>query len=119
MSEKTPQLEEDSFTEEELQDAEVAFREMFGEPLVSWSFPEYERHERGKWWYLLTFLALAALLVWAIVTLNYLLAIILIIFTFIVTMHHYQEPQTVEFFIRRDNHLLENSDIDRPHRQHK
>ncbi len=82
-----------------LEEAQNIFETHFGKELASWQFPEYDRHVRGKWWYIFTFCVLTALLVWAIISLNYLFAVILIIFTFIVTMHHYQEPAQVDFIL--------------------
>lgn len=77
------------------EDREIAEIDIYGLPRLGWSFPEFHKHQRGLGWYLVVFLILGSLLIYAFLTLNYLFALILILFAFIVTMHHYQEPHTV------------------------
>lgn len=78
----------------------------FGEPLMAWDFPEFSKHERTSVWYIVSFVILAALIAYSLIYTNYLFAVILIIFAFIVTMHHYQEPHSVDFFITDEGVIL-------------
>ncbi len=77
------------------QDHEIAKIDIYGLPKIEWSFSEFHKHERGLGWYIVSFLIIGALLIYSFFTLNYLFALILILFAFIVTMHHYQEPHVV------------------------
>lgn len=72
---------------------------LLGQPLMNWDFPEFIKYERTHWWYIISFVFLSGLLVYSLVVFNYLFAVILIMFAFILTMHHYQEPHTVNFLI--------------------
>lgn len=51
-----------------------------GKVLMTWEIPEFEQHERGRRWYVIALIVIAALLVWAITTANYLFAILIVIF---------------------------------------
>lgn len=51
-----------------------------GKSLMTWEIPEFEQHERGRLWYIIAFVVVAALLVWALLNANYLFAILIIIF---------------------------------------
>jgi hypothetical protein len=55
----------------------------FDNVLASWEFPEHEKMERGKWWYLIFGLALVGCLLYAYFSQNPMFAIILVLFIII------------------------------------
>lgn len=81
-------------TQVELQDQER------GPVRLAWTYPEFNQHQRGAAWYI-GFAAVAiGLLVYSIFTSNYLLAIVVILFGFIMLNYHRHEPNPVNFEIR-------------------
>ena len=56
----------------------------FGEIIFSWSFKEYEKHERTLRWYWIMSIVGLTMLVYAILSQNYLFAIILVLFSIII-----------------------------------
>lgn len=69
--------------------------ENHGKVLMNWEIPEFEKHERGRWWFIIALLVVAALLVWAILTANYLFAILVIIFAITYYLQISREPVDV------------------------
>ncbi len=63
--------------------------------IISWDIPEYEKHARGKAWYLLFALVALAMLVYALMTGNFLFAVIVIIGGFVLIMNDARHPQNV------------------------
>jgi hypothetical protein len=70
-----------------------------GTILAQWTFPEYERHERGRLWYLIALGIDALLLIYAVKDGNFLFALIIILFTLIIFTHHRSEPIELPFVI--------------------
>jgi hypothetical protein len=71
----------------------------YGDEIISWSVPEYEKHERTKRWYLIAGGISLALLILSFFTNNFLFAVIIIITVFIIILRDGQEPQKVKFSI--------------------
>ena len=77
-----------------------------GEIFLEWTFPQFQKVERTQRWYIGTFLAGAALLVYSILTINFLFAIIVLLFAFIAVFQHYQKPQTLSVKITEDGVIV-------------
>lgn len=77
----------------------------YGEILITWPVPEFVKHERNIYWYLLAGLATLGLLAYAIFTYNFFLLVIVILTAIILFVYHKQEPALVKFAIT-DNGLL-------------
>ena len=75
--------------------------------LMSWQFPEYLKPERGKAWYFFFFSAVILLLIYAMVTINFLFAIIVIISAIIVLMRSKYQPVAVDFSITKNGLMVE------------
>jgi len=75
--------------------------------LMSWQFPEYLKPERSKLWFFWFFSAVILLLIYAMVTINFLFAIIVIIGAIIVLMRSKHQPNVVDFAITPDGLLVE------------
>jgi len=79
---------------DETQDPQAPY---LGEEIFSWTVDEYERHERGPLWYVIAFLVGVSLVLYAIVTQNFLFAIIIIMSGVIIGLSSLREPQRVLF----------------------
>jgi len=63
--------------------------------IISWEIPEYDKHSRGKTWYVLFILVTLAILGYAVMTANFLFAVIVIIGGFVLIMNDARHPQSV------------------------
>lgn len=70
-----------------------------GELLMEWDFPEYVRHNRPTWWYVVAVVGGIGLIVWALMDGNFLFALIILLFAFILFTDRRGEPITVKFGI--------------------
>lgn len=82
---------------EPLEDQEE-FQEV-GTSLISWETWDYPPVERSRTWYVIASILGAAMLVYAIVTANYLFAIILLMIGVILLMNGLRHPKRVEIHI--------------------
>lgn len=71
----------------------------YGEAIISWQIPEYRRYERGKTWYLVAGLILLFLVGYAVLTQNFLFALMVILFAVIVFLSHVRAPQMLDLVI--------------------
>jgi hypothetical protein len=85
-------------SEEETQQ-ENPQRARHGKEVLGWHVPEYQEHERGVWWYIIAGIVTASLLWYAMSDGNFLFALIILLFAFIVFTHHRSEPMNVQFGI--------------------
>lgn len=70
-----------------------------GKILLVWEFPEYERQNRSKAWYLAASIVVALLLLYALVTVNFLFAVIIIMGAIILILKEKFVPQSVKFAV--------------------
>lgn len=77
---------------------ELSLRE-FGPVQLEWTYPEFVKHERGLWWYVGSLGLGILVLVYAIMSANYLLAITVILVGFILLNYHRHEPRPITFQI--------------------
>ena len=87
-----------------------------GKKLFSWAFKEYESQERSKTWYTIFFIALGLMMIYAIVTINFLFGIILVMSGIILIIRDRNVPNDVNFSITEigiemDNKFYEFSQI--------
>ena len=68
-----------------------------GEPIYSWTVDEYERHERGPIWYAVSFIVGVSLVLYAMITQDFLFAIIIIMAGVIIGLSTLREPRRVLF----------------------
>lgn len=74
--------------------------------LISWSFPEFSVPERSKTWYLLAFLIGGALLLYSILTANFLFGLIIILAAVIMFVQQHKEAGQVNFGVAEDGVLV-------------
>ena len=77
-----------------------------GKIIYEWTVREYEQYERGRGWYIMMGVASLALLIYAVVTANYLFSLVIMLFGIILIMHELQEPQEVYFGITESGIIL-------------
>jgi len=70
-----------------------------GKVLIEWPFPEYEIMQRGKAWYLVASVAVVLLLLYALVTVNFLFAVIIIMSAIILLLKEKFNPEEINFAI--------------------
>ena len=75
---------------------------MPNQKIISWKFPEYTSPERSRSWYFWAILFFLGLLLYSVLTANFLFGLIIIIFTIILFMHHHKEPQEIKAEISDD-----------------
>jgi len=76
---------------------QVLTQAYFGEEVFSWTVDEYERHERGPIWYATSFIVGVALVLYAMITQNFLFAVIIIMAGVIIGLSSMREPQKILF----------------------
>ena len=74
----------------------------YGKTLFFWEFLEFEKHKKGLVWYLGLIIVGGALLVYSVVTFNFLFALIIVLIAFIIFIHSFREPQKIKFGITED-----------------
>ena len=78
----------------------------YGREVVSWNVPEYDKHERGKNWYVAAAFIAIALLIYAFFTANFLFAVIVIVGGLVVILHDGQEPDFVGVFLTTEGIVI-------------
>ncbi|MBU0570217.1 MAG: hypothetical protein KKH94_00200 [Candidatus Omnitrophica bacterium] len=63
-----------------------------GKIKYQWTFPEFEKHDRGPLWYFIAFFGGGGLLIYTIIDGNFLFALIILLFALIIFTHHRTEP---------------------------
>ncbi|MCX6793162.1 MAG: hypothetical protein NTY12_04000 [Candidatus Falkowbacteria bacterium] len=63
--------------------------------IISWEIPEYQKHSRSKLWYILASVVAIAMLIYAVSTVNFLFAAIIIISGLILIINDARNPQGV------------------------
>lgn len=62
---------------------------------ITWQIPEYEKHARGRKWYIFSTIAALLLLLYSFLSGNFLFAVIIIVAAIVVILHDGQEPQQI------------------------
>lgn len=84
--------------------AEEAYEEkgVHGRVHISWTFPEYPRYARGFFWYLITMTVGIGLLLYALITGNFLFALIILMFALVIYMAATSHPADVKLSITEE-----------------
>jgi len=78
----------------------------FGNILKSWEVPEFEAHKRTKIWYIVATASALLMLLFAIITANFLFAVIIIISAYIIILHDGKTPEMVTFSITDEGLII-------------
>ncbi len=71
----------------------------FGNEIESWVVPEYDKHERSKKWYIFAISVSILLLAFALLTSNFLFAVIVVIAAIVIILNDGREPERVKVSI--------------------
>jgi hypothetical protein len=71
----------------------------FGDILVNWEVDEYPQHERSRMWYILAGVAGIGLIVYAVITSNFLFAIIILMIAVIMLLSMFLKPEKIPVVI--------------------
>ena len=71
----------------------------FGRPIFSWQMSEYNQYERGTYWYLIMGVVCLGLIIYAVLTANFLFALIILLFAFIIVLREFYAPAKITFAI--------------------
>jgi len=81
---------------------------VIGDVLRQWTVQEYNRHQRGLWWYIFMISTGLGLVFYGLFTNNFLFALIIILAAIILFIQSYQEPPQVIFQITELGVILGN-----------
>ena len=78
----------------------------FGKVFFSWDFPEYNTSWRNNKWYKWVIVAAAAILIYSLITANYLFAVVIVLFGIIYFFQSFDSPLTVQCQITEDGIIV-------------
>lgn len=84
----------------------------YGKALHSWQVPEFDKHLRPKLWYISAAGIAIVLLIFSLITANFLFAVIIIIAALIIILHDSKEPDKVDFSIFNEGVMIGNRFFD-------
>lgn len=70
-----------------------------GEVFAHWTFPEHTKYEHGRKWYVWFTVLMLGLLIFSLVTLNFLFAVIIIVSAVVIFLNDVREPMQMSFYI--------------------
>lgn len=76
----------------------------------SFIFPEFERYSRGVLWYVITGLLVGGVIIYAVLTANYLFAVIIVLAAAIIALRDFKAPAKLELHIAEEG-LYYNGDL--------
>ncbi len=86
--------------EEEIQTAVFEYHpDEFGDILVNWEVDEYAQHERSRLWYILAGLVGIGLIIYAVITSNFLFAIIVLMTAVIMLISMFMKPEKIPVIV--------------------
>lgn len=84
----------------EKHNAELATRHYhYGEEVFGWIAPQYIKHERGVYWYLVAGLAAVILAIWGLFNDAWTFSLVIIVFCAVYYLHHFEHPHDVTISI--------------------
>ena len=71
----------------------------FGDEIMSWKIPEFDKHKREMGWYFIASIVAILLLIYSFFSGNFLFAVIIIIAALVIILHDGREPMMISFSI--------------------
>lgn len=105
-NEKNDQNKDDLESFDSIETFGEAVEKEFGSIMAAWEFPEFEKHARGKWWYISLIVITIALLTYSYFANNPLFALIILFFLVIYFATDKKNPDNVEFVLTEDGVLI-------------
>ena len=79
----------------------------YGKKLMSWKFPEYAEHDRGKAWYFIFFLVGGAFIIYSLATSNFLFMVLIIIIWAVIFITSKRKPASLRLNVFEDGVQVE------------
>lgn len=76
------------------------------EPLITWNFHEYEKHNRTMWWYVIFAVFIGLLLAYSIIASDYLFGVIVTLITIVFFLRHWYDPKELNCEIHPEGILI-------------
>lgn len=77
-----------------------------GTVFIAWEFPEYTKYFRGRLWYAVAIIIVAALVLYAVISDNYLFLLLIIIFIGIYALEHRRSPRKLTAQLTEDGLVI-------------
>jgi len=68
----------------------------YGDAIISWKIPEFDKHERTKNWYVTASIAALVLLLYSFISANFLFAVIIIIVALVIILNEGKDPDKIK-----------------------
>ena len=68
----------------------------YGDAIIDWQIPEFDKHERTKKWYITASIAALVLLLYSFISANFLFAVIIIITALVIILNDKKEPNKIK-----------------------
>jgi hypothetical protein len=81
--------------------------EDIGDVHLEWDFPEYENQQVNRTWYIVGAIILAGLILYSVLTANFLFAIILLLAVFVIIFQFFQVPREINVRIGEDGVIVD------------
>ncbi|MFH1522383.1 MAG: hypothetical protein ABIE43_01025 [Patescibacteria group bacterium] len=78
----------------------------YGDEIISWQVPEYEKHTRNKSWYIIAIIIALLLMLYSFFNTNFLFAVIIIITAIVIIMHDGQEPAMIKISLTDEGMIV-------------
>lgn len=86
--------------------------ETFGYEIMSWQIPEYHKHQRGKWWYIIFSLVAIGFTLQALLTANFMFALVLVIGSLAMVLNDARHPKTIAVLVTTEGIIVGNNFYD-------
>ncbi|TSC83978.1 MAG: Uncharacterized protein G01um101413_781 [Parcubacteria group bacterium Gr01-1014_13] len=80
-----------------------------GGVVFDWEVNEYEKHDRNKRWYVITAVIGVALLLYSVISGNYLFALVVVLFGIVLFLQDMQQPMRVSFAVTETGIVVGNT----------
>jgi hypothetical protein len=85
--------------------------EQFNE-IITWNVPEFEKHERGRAWYVTAVILALLALVYSFWTANFLFVVIIVIAAVVIILNDGRNPESIKFTITGEGVIIGKKFID-------
>lgn len=76
------------------------------ENIINWKIPEYDRPKRSKRWYIIAIIIILAILIYSIITANYLFTIIMFMGSFMLFYYDGKEASMIDFILEEEGTVI-------------
>ncbi len=81
----------------------------YGNELIFWNFPEFVTYKRSNRWHITAFIVITLLLLYSVLSYNFLLAVIVVMVIMIILLREKMGPKTIKFSIMEQGVIVGNN----------